>query len=138
MKLKCFLLVCSLITFMSCSDDDEDIFVGNWVLTQLDLECATQPELSQTINASNGCIDLFGDEACIELRIESDGTGRLIFKMNAVENQMDFIYTTNNSTLEICEAMDMDECSTFFIRGDNLIIEDFDEGCDLSYIFSKN
>lgn len=135
LKTLTMLLLCISI---SCTSDEDDI-LGTWNLMSLDLDCATEPDLSQSVNASNGCITMENEQTCISMTFKENGSGLLDFTINGRGETSGFSYSQNvsNTEIEICNQDDVDECSTLVIRGDELLIIDNVEGCDAEYSFIK-
>jgi len=132
------LVLLSLLIVVSCSSEEEESIIGTWDLRSLDLECANEPELTQLVNASDGCVTVEGETTCISFTFHNESSGTLSFMVDGKGQNSDFIYSLNDtgSTLELCDA-NMKECSTFVIRGSEMALVDNLEGCDAEYVFEK-
>ena len=136
MNIAKFLLLISLVSFIACSSDDEDGIAGSWTLSSLDLDCRSEPNLSQTLNSTNGCFTLDDEEICIRITFYDNGVGSLDFSINGTGEISDFSYTMNTSETEV-EVCNNNECSIFGIRGERLLLIDSLEGCDAVYSFER-
>ena len=129
-------LLAILFVITSCSEENEDptsILIGTWLFSDFTADCSENEE-PISINMGEGCMSINGDQRCLSLKFEDNGTGQIIFGKNDDQDIITINYVLNVNLLSLCNEGDCDEA---ILRDGLIIIGDREEGCDEEYVFSK-
>jgi len=121
---------------LSCSSDDDDpasAIIGTWELSEFTALCSTS-NMSMTEKADGGCVTIVGDQICITMSFQMNGSGTFTTSFDGISDVDAFSYTIDGSEVNICEGGD---CNIALLSNNKLTVEDIEEGCNVEYIFSK-